>query len=74
MATDPLKIGNVLWPNQYQMPTGIVAGAASDRLSPQAIAQRTMPAETARPPAPPSKPDTTVSTDSTKGRAIDTYA
>ena len=74
MATDPIQVAGVRWPNNFQNPTGIVAGAAQDKLSPQAIEARTMPAESARPIYEPTKPDTTPSTDTTRGRVIDTYA
>ena len=74
MATDPILVGGVKWPNNFQNPTGVIAGAAQDKLSPQAIESRNMPAESARPAYEPTKVDMTPSTDSTKGRAIDTYA
>lgn len=74
MATDPIQIGGVKWPNNFQNPTGVVVGAARDELSPKAIDAKTMPAESARPIYEPKKVDVTPSTDSTRGRAIDTYA
>lgn len=74
MATDPIQVAGVKWPNNFQNPTGIVVGAARDELSPQAVTAKTMPAESARPPYEPTKVDMTPSTDTTKGRAIDTYA
>lgn len=74
MATDPIIVGNVKWPNDFQNPTGIVAGAANPAMDPIALANSEIPADSAKPPYAPTKPDTTVSTDSTKGRVIDTYA
>ena len=71
MATDPIKVGNVLWPNQYQRPTGIVAGAANPAMDPMALNNSQIPADSAKVPYPAKSIDTTVSTDSTKGRVID---
>ena len=74
MATDPIQVGGVKWPNNFQNPTGIVAGAANPAMDPIALANSEIPADSAKPPYAPTKPDTTVSTDSTRGRVIDTYA
>ena len=74
MATDPIQVGNVHWANNFQRPTGIVAGAANPAMDPQNLANSTMPADSAKMPYPAKGIDTTVSTDSTQGRVIDTYA
>ncbi len=74
MASDPLQVGGVNWPNMMQKPTGIVAGAANPAMNPTALNDAQMPAESAKVKFQPTSVDTTPSTDSTKGRAIDTYA
>ena len=71
MATDPIQIGNVRWPNNYQRPTGIVAGAANPAMDPINIANSQIPADSVKVPYPAKGIDTTVSTDSTQGRVID---
>ena len=73
MASDPLQVGGVRWPNFMQNATGIVAGAANPELNPTALNNAQMPAEAAKVKFKPTSVDTTPSTDATKGRAIDTY-
>jgi hypothetical protein len=74
MATDPLQVGGVRWPNNYQNPTGIVKPAADPALDPTALNNAQMPADSSKVKFTPTSVDTTPSTDATKGRAIDTYA
>ena len=74
MASDPVQVGGVKWPNMMQKPTGIVAGAANPAMNPPALSDAQMPAESAKVKFQPTSVDTTPSTDSTKGRVIDTYA
>jgi len=74
MATDPIQIGGVRWPNQFQQPTGIYTTAVNTAMDPQNLANSEIPADSAKQKFTPTKPDTTVSTDSTQGRVIDTYA
>jgi hypothetical protein len=74
MATDPLQVGGVKWPNMMQKATGIVAGAANPALDPTTLNNAQIPAESAKVKFQPTSVDTTPSTDVTKGRAIDTYA
>jgi hypothetical protein len=71
MASDPIQIGGITWPNQFQKPTGIVAGAANPAMDPQNLNNSQMPADSAKVPYPAKGIDTTVSTDSTRGRVID---
>lgn len=71
MATDPIQIGGITWPNQFQKPTGIVAGAANPAMDPQALSNSTMPADSSKVPYAAKGIDTVPSTDSTKGRVID---
>ena len=71
MATDPINIGGILWKNSFQKPTGIVAGAANPAMDPQNLNNGQIPADSAKVPYPAKAIDTTVSTDSTKGRVID---
>ena len=74
MATDPLLIGGVTWKNNYQRPTGIVAGAANPAMDPQNLNNSRIPADSAKVPYAAKGIDTVPSTDSTRGRVIDTYA
>ena len=74
MATDPIQIGGITWPNSFQQPTGIVAGAANPAMDPQVLNNSQIPADSSKMPYPAKGIDTTVSTDSTQGRVIDTYA
>jgi hypothetical protein len=74
MATDPINIAGVRWPNYFQNKTGLVAGAANPTLDPTALNNAQQPLDTAKVKFQPTSVDTTPSTDSTKGRAIDTYA
>lgn len=74
MATDPINIAGVSWPNSFQNPTGIVAGAADPAMDPIAIANGQIPAESSKMPYPAKGVDTVPSTESTRGRVIDTYA
>ena len=74
MASDPLQVGGVRWPNMMQKPTGIVAGAANPDMNPTALNNAQMPMESSKVRFQPTSVDTTPSTDATKGRAIDTYA
>ena len=71
MATDPINIGGILWPNKFQKPTGIVAGAANPAMSPQTLSNSRIPAESAKVPYAAKGIDTVASTDSTRGRVID---
>lgn len=71
MATDPIKIGNVLWPNKYQYPTGIYNTGVNTAMDPTALAKGEIPADTSKVQFSAKVPDTTPSTDSTKGRVID---
>ena len=71
MATDPIQIGGITWPNQFQKPTGIVAGAANPAMDPQALSNSAMPADSSKVPYAAKGIDTVPSTDSTKGRVID---
>ena len=71
MATDPIQIGGITWPNQFQKPTGIVAGAANPAMDPQALSNSVMPADSSKVPYAAKGIDTVPSTDSTKGRVID---
>ena len=48
MASDPLQVGGVRWPNMMQKPTGIVAGAANPAMNPTALNNAQMPAEAAK--------------------------
>jgi hypothetical protein len=74
MATDPIQVGGVRWPNQFQNPTGIVAGASNPAMDPIALANSEIPADSSKQQYVAKAADTTPSTDPTKGRAIDTYA
>ena len=74
MATDPINIAGVRWPNAFQQPTGIYSTAVNPAADPIAIANSQIPADSAKMPYPAKGIDTTVSTDSTQGRVIDTYA
>ena len=71
MASDPIQIGGITWPNAFQRPTGIVAGAANPAADPIAIANSQIPAESAKVKYPAKGIDTVPSTDSTRGRVID---
>jgi hypothetical protein len=71
MATDPINVAGVRWPNNFQNPTGIIEPASNPAADPINIANDQIPAESARPVYAATKPDTTPSTDATKGRAID---
>ena len=74
MATDPINIGGILWKNSFQQPTGIVAGAANPAMDPQNLNNSQIPAGSAKVPYPAKGIDTVPSTDSTRGRVIDTFA
>ena len=74
MASNPIQIGGVRWPNQFQKPTGIVAGAANPAMDPQNLNNSRIPADSAKVPYAAKGIDTVPSTDSTRGRVIDTYA
>ena len=74
MATDPIQIGGVRWPNFFQNNTGLVAGAANPALDPTALNNAQQPLDSAKVKFTPTSVDTAPSTDATKGRAIDTYA
>jgi len=64
-----VKIGNVIWQNNYQNPEGITGNrSVTDYLSPQSIESRNMPAPDAR-PVDFKQPDTTPSTE-VKGQFI----
>ena len=74
MATDPINIAGVRWPNQFQQPTGIYSTGVNEAMDPQALNNSRIPAESSKVPFTPRTIDTVPSTDATKGRAIDTYA
>ena len=74
MATDPIQVGGVRWPNNFQKPTGIVAGAANPALDPTALSNAQQPLDSSKVKFTPTSVDTSPSTDATKGRAVDTYA
>jgi hypothetical protein len=74
MATDPINIAGIRWPNNFQKPTGIVAPATNNAVDPQTLTASRMPADSSKVPYVAKGTDTTPSTDSTKGRVIDTYA
>jgi hypothetical protein len=71
MASDPIQIGGVTWPNAFQKPTGVVAGAANPSMDPINIANSQIPADSAKMPYTAKSVDTVPSTDSTRGRIID---
>ena len=71
MASDPIQIGGITWPNQFQKPTGIVAGAANPAMDPQNLNNSQIPADSSKVPYAAKGIDTVPSTDSTKGRVID---
>ena len=50
MASDPIQIGGITWPNSFQNPTGIVAGAANPAMDPQNLNNSQMPAESSKVP------------------------
>ena len=70
MATDPINIAGVRWPNLVQNPTGIET-AANPALDPTALNNAQQPLDAAKVQFQPKSVDTTPSTDSTKGRSID---
>lgn len=74
MATDPVNIAGIRWPNQFQQPTGIYSTGVNTAMDPQRLANSNIPADSSKMPYPAKGIDTTVSTDSTTGRVIDTYA
>jgi hypothetical protein len=74
MATDPINIAGVRWPNNFQNPTGIVKPAANPVLDPTALNNAQQPLDSAKVRFTPTSVDTTPATDATKGRAFDTYA
>ena len=71
MATDPLQVAGVRWPNQFQQPTGIYSSAVNTSMDPIAIANGQIPAESAKMPFSAKGIDTVPSTDTTRGRVID---
>lgn len=71
MATDPINVFGVSFPNNFQNPTGIVKPAANPAADPINIANSQIPAESARPVYTATKPDVTPSTDTTKGSVLD---
>lgn len=71
MATDPIQVGGITWPNNFQKPTGIVAGAANTAMDPQNLNNSQIPADSAKVPFPAKGIDKVASTDSTRGRVID---
>ena len=74
MATDPINIAGIRWPNQFQQPTGIYSTGVNSAMDPQVLNNGQIPADSSKVPFPAKGIDTTVSTDSTTGRVIDTYA
>lgn len=74
MATDPINIAGVRWPNQFQQPTGIYSTGVNSAMDPQVLNNNQIPADSSKMPHTAKGIDTTVSTDSTTGRIIDTYA
>jgi hypothetical protein len=71
MATDPLQVGNVTWPNQFQNPTGIYSTGVNPAMDPQNLNNSQIPADSAKMPYPAKGIDTVPSTDTTRGRVID---
>jgi hypothetical protein len=71
MASDPIQIGGITWQNDFQRPTGVVAGAANPAMDPINIANSQIPADSAKMPYTAKGVDTVPSTDSTRGRIID---
>ena len=68
-----IKIGGVMWPNNFQNPEGISENrSVTDFLSPNSIKSRNIPAESAR-PVDFRQPDATPSTEA-KGQFIDVYS
>jgi hypothetical protein len=74
MATDPINIAGVRWQNNFQQPTGIYSTGVNTAMDPQNLNNSQIPADSSKVPYTAKTTDTTPSTDSTKGRAIDTYA
>ena len=74
MATDPINIAGVRWDNNFQQPTGIYSTGVNTAMDPQNLNNSRIPAESSKVPFTPRTIDTTPSTDTTKGRVIDTYA
>ena len=74
MATDPINIAGIRWPNQFQQPTGIYSTGVNSAMDPKVLNNGQIPADSSKVPFPTKGIDTTVSTDSTRGRVIDTYA
>ena len=74
MATDPINIAGVRWPNAFQQPTGIYSTAVNSAMDPQNLNNSRIPADSAKMPYPAKGIDTVPSTDSTRGRVIDTFA
>jgi hypothetical protein len=74
MASDPINIAGVRWQNDFQQPTGIYSTGVNTAMDPQNLANGQIPADSSKMPYPAKGIDTTVSTDSTTGRVIDTYA
>lgn len=74
MATDPLLIGNIRWPNNFQQPTGIYSTGVNTAMDPQNLNNSRIPAESSKVPFTPRTIDTVPSTDTTKGRIIDVRA
>jgi hypothetical protein len=71
MASDPLQVGNVTWPNQFQNPTGIYSTGVNPAMDPQNLNNSQIPADSAKMPYPAKGIDTVPSTDTTRGRVID---
>jgi len=71
MASDPIQIGGVSWPNAFQQPTGIYSTAVNSSVDPIAIANSQIPADSSKMPYPAKGIDAVPSTDSTQGRVID---
>ena len=74
MASNPIQIGGARWSNDFQQPTGIYSTAVNTAMDPQVLSNSRIPAESSKVPFTPRTIDTTPSTDTTKGRVIDTYA
>jgi hypothetical protein len=74
MASDPLQIGGIRWPNNFQQPTGIYSTAVNTAMDPQNLNNSRIPAESSKVPFTPRTIDTVPSTDATKGRVIDVRA
>ena len=72
MATDPINIAGVRWPNNFQNPTGIVKPAANPALDPTALNNAQQSTRFSKSQIHPNQRTPHQATDATKGGAIDT--